>query len=48
MAQHRTGEATGAEALSAGYGLGMAVGAALLALAAVVAGVVLPRRRPGT
>lgn len=48
MAQHRTGEATGAEALSAGYGLGMAVGAVLLALAAAVAGIVLPRRRPGT
>ncbi|MER6301238.1 MFS transporter [Kitasatospora sp. NPDC001539] len=45
VAAHRTGTATDPAALNDGYALGLAVGAALFVLAAVVAIVVLPRRR---
>ncbi|MGP9022802.1 MFS transporter [Streptomyces sp. BR1] len=45
IAAHRTGTATDPAALNDGYALGLAVAAALFVLAAVVAIVVLPRRR---
>ncbi|KPI04377.1 major facilitator superfamily MFS_1 [Actinobacteria bacterium OK074] len=48
LAARRLGTATGPAALSDGYALGLAVAAAVFALAAVVAVVVLPRRRSGT
>jgi EmrB/QacA subfamily drug resistance transporter len=48
VAAHRTGTATGAAALNAGYATGLAVAAALFVLAAAVAIGVLPRRRTGT
>ncbi|CAM5661827.1 MFS transporter [Streptomyces viridifaciens] len=47
VAAHATGTATDPGALSHGYALGLAAGAVLFALAAVVAATVLPRRRPG-
>lgn len=47
-AAHHTGTATDPAALNAGYALGLAVGAALFVLAAVVAIGVLPRRRVST
>ncbi|MFJ9284806.1 MFS transporter [Kitasatospora aureofaciens] len=46
VAAHATGTATDPGALSHGYALGLAAGAVLFALAAVVAATVLPRRRP--
>ncbi|MFF0219696.1 MFS transporter [Streptomyces vinaceus] len=48
IAAQRTGTATDPAALNDGYALGLAVAAALFALAAVVAVGVLPRRRAGT
>ncbi|MER7769208.1 MFS transporter [Kitasatospora sp. NPDC096140] len=48
VAAHRTGTSTDPGALNDGYALGLAVCAALFVLAAVVATVVLPRRRPDT
>ncbi len=45
VAAHRTGGATDPASLNDGYALGLAVTAAVFALAAVVAAVVLPRRR---
>jgi EmrB/QacA subfamily drug resistance transporter len=45
VAAHRTGAGTDPAALNQGYSLGLAVGAALFLLAAIVAAVVLPRRR---
>ncbi|MFI9365023.1 MFS transporter [Kitasatospora sp. NPDC053057] len=45
-AAHATGTATDPAALDHGYAFGLAAGAALFALAAVVALTVLPRRRP--
>ncbi|MFF9645774.1 MFS transporter [Kitasatospora aureofaciens] len=46
VAAHATGTATDPGALSHGYALGLAAGAVLFALAAVVAATALPRRRP--
>ncbi|MFE6055927.1 MFS transporter [Kitasatospora sp. NPDC056446] len=46
VAAHRTGAATDPAALNDGYALGLALSAGLFALAAAVAVVVLPRRRP--
>ncbi|MER7580696.1 MFS transporter [Kitasatospora sp. NPDC097691] len=48
VAAHRTGTSTDPVALDDGYALGLAASAVLFALAAVVATVVLPRRRPDT
>jgi hypothetical protein len=48
VAAHRTGGAAGRAALNDGYALALTVAAALFALAAVVAIVLLPRRRAGT
>ncbi|MFI8454789.1 MFS transporter [Kitasatospora sp. NPDC085464] len=48
VAAHRTGTSTDPGALNDGYAVGLAVCAALFVLAAVVATVVLPRRRPDT
>lgn len=45
LAAHRTGGATDPAALNDGYALGLAAGAVLFGLAAVVAVTVLPRRR---
>ncbi|MFJ4689526.1 MFS transporter [Streptomyces sp. NPDC088789] len=45
IAAHRTGTATDPAAINDGYALGLAIAAALFFLAAVVAIVVLPRRR---
>ncbi|NEA46393.1 MFS transporter [Streptomyces sp. SID10815] len=45
IAAHRTGTATDPDAINDGYALGLAIAAALFVLAAVVAIVVLPRRR---
>ncbi|MFI8915717.1 MFS transporter [Streptomyces sp. NPDC053513] len=47
-AAHHTGTATDPAALSAGYALGLTIAAAVFVLAAVVAIVVLPRRRAVT
>ncbi|MGW1118996.1 MFS transporter [Streptomyces tanashiensis] len=48
IAAHHTGTATRPAALNDGYALGLAIAAAIFVLAAVVAIVVLPRRRPVT
>jgi predicted MFS family arabinose efflux permease len=48
IATHRTGTATDPAAINDGYALGLAVAAALFAIAAVVAITVLPRRRAET
>ncbi|WP_123457841.1 MFS transporter [Streptomyces sp. PanSC19] len=48
VAAHHTGTATDPAALSAGYALGLTIAAAVFVLAAVVAIVVLPRRRAVT
>ncbi|GAA2797927.1 hypothetical protein GCM10010470_36390 [Saccharopolyspora taberi] len=48
IAAHRTGAATDPAALNGGYALGLSVAAGLFVVAAVVAIVVLPRRRTGT
>jgi predicted MFS family arabinose efflux permease len=48
VAAHHTGTATTPAALNDGYALGLAIAAALFAVAAVVAIAVLPRRGTGT
>lgn len=48
IAAHRTGTATDPDVINDGYALGLAIAAALFVLAAVVAIVVLPRRRAET